>query len=91
MEIERFHDNEEHNLIIKSNLKTVLLYLKKRFTEEGNLISWYDYIMSNRNEVFVDSTSSTLERLNGKIKTKMNVLSSRRKIDVICAIRGVFF
>ena len=91
MEIERFHDNEEHNLIIKSNLKTVLLYLKKRFTEEGNLISWYDYIMSNRNEVFVDSTSSTLERLNGKINTKRNVLSSPIKNRChMCNSRRVF-
>ena len=29
-------------------------------------------------------------RLNGKIKNQMLVLSSRRKIDVMCAIRGVF-
>lgn len=86
-ELKNKNDRARNKEIIKK-LDIILNRLRNRFSKDIELLNW-DELLTDRNN-YIDKTSNSIERLNGRIGTALKESRRIRKIDRIRIITEEF-
>jgi hypothetical protein len=80
--------DKQRNREVINKIEIILNRLRTRFSKYGELLNW-DELLTDR-ENFVDKTTNSIERLNGRIGTALKESRKIRKIDRIKCISEEF-